>query len=496
MIVEFRCEREHARLWMSRRTLSANNQDVPVQIAWTETAAPRPAGLEALFELERILLRKGKPCGADKLKVIPEGPQCRAGKADVVVDFTRASRDPACTAQLYLRPLFDGTVGENAALMAILAGHLPVIEIINELDGAVLDRGHPSGEIAVGLSGALETVIARTLTLLTAILSGKPRILPQLAHCSRRIAPQKPAAYVARGLALSIAKQIYRLCCYSPHWHIGWRYSQNADVWKTGDLSGPSWRVLPDPGHRFYADPFPITWRGRTFVFFEDLDHRVGKGIISAIEFDGAGPVGNVVPVLEEAWHLSYPFLIEDAGELWMIPESSEHRDVTVYKCIRFPDKWERHCTLLSGLELADATITRHNGMNYLFGAWRDGTGGYSDTLAIFYAEHLFGPWLPHASNPVLVDRTTARPAGNFVTIDGKLWRPVQDCADGYGCALGLAEIVELTPNTFKQIVRHSIRPGPVWPGRKLHTLNRCGGLEVIDGSRIQPKIQAFPNRI
>ena len=157
---------------------------------------------------------------------------------------------------------------------------------------------------------------------------------------------------------------------------------------------------MPIPNNRFFADPVPISWQGRTFVFFEDLDHRVGKGTISAIEFDGTGPVGEVIPVLEEPWHLSYPFLIEHDGDLWMIPESTAHNDVPLYKCVRFPDKWERHSTLLSGFELADATITRHNGMNYLFGAWRDGTAGYSDILAIFYAEHLFGPWLPHASNP------------------------------------------------------------------------------------------------
>ncbi len=88
--------------------------------------------------------------------------------------------------------------------------------------------------------------------------------------------------------------------------------------------------------------------------------------------------------MLEEPWHLSYPFLIEHDGDLWMIPESSAHNDVPLYKCVRFPDKWERHSTLLSGFELADATITQHNGLNYMFGAWRDGTAGYSDVLAIY----------------------------------------------------------------------------------------------------------------
>lgn len=491
MIVEFRCEREHARLWMDRAALAIKSGGFPVQFAWTKTFQPRPVALEGLFELERMVLRRGKPGGADRLKVSAERLQARAGDADVVIDFTAGDREPDCGARLYLRPLFNGAAGENAALAAIVAGDLPVIEILNEVDGAILDRGHPSAEIAAGLSGALDTVMARTLTLLSAVLSESPRIPPPLARPVTAAARQ-PAMFVARGLAVSIAKEIYRLCCYAPHWHIGWRYSQDTGVWQTGDLSGPGWNILKDPGHRFYADPVPIKWQGRTFVFFEDLDHRVGKGTISAIEFGPTGPIGEVMPVLTEPWHLSYPFLIVDKGDLWMIPESSEHRDVALYKCIRFPDRWERHCTLLSGLELADVTITRHNGLNYLFGAWRDGAGGYSDTLAIFHSNDLFGPWVPHASNPVLVDRASTRPAGNFVTIDGALWRPVQDCASGYGTGLGLAEVVELSPTTFKQIVRHSLKPGPAWPGRKLHTLNRCGELEVIDGARIQPKVKAL----
>ena len=477
---------------MSRAALAVDGHDIPVQIAWTNTATPRPAGLEPLFELERMVLRKGKYSGADQLRQIPDTLKRGGDQADVIVDFTTAERDPACSAKLYLRPFFNGAAGEDAALAAILAGDLPVIEIVNELDGLVLDRGHPSAEMAAGLSGGLETVMARTMTMLAAVLSGRQRIVPQLVYPSPGTPSKKPAEYVIRGIAGSIAREIYRLCCYAPHWHVGWRYTDDAGVWRAGDLTGPRWQVIADPNNRFFADPVPISWQGRTFVFFEDLDHRTNKGTISAIEFDGTGPVGEVIPVLEEPWHLSYPFLIEHDGDLWMIPESSAHNDVPLYKCVRFPDKWERHSTLLSGFELADATITQHNGLNYMFGAWRDGTAGYSDILAIFYAENLFGPWLPHASNPVMMDRTTTRPAGNFVTIDGKLWRPVQDCTHGYGAALGLAEIVQLTPTTYQQIVRHTIQPGPLWPGRKLHTLNRSGRLEVIDGSRIQPKIPAF----
>src|SRR3954465_14839343 len=180
MTIEFRCEIEHARQWMGRGMRSIDGRDVPVQIAWTATAEPRPAGLDMLFELERLVLHKGKNSGTERLKISPDRMQARAGTADVVVDFTGGARDPNCSARQYLRPLFNGVAGENAALAAILAGDLPVIEIVDEVDGAVLDRGHPSAEIAAGLSGALETVMLRTLTMLSSVLSEAPRIVPAL----------------------------------------------------------------------------------------------------------------------------------------------------------------------------------------------------------------------------------------------------------------------------------------------------------------------------
>jgi hypothetical protein len=293
---------------------------------------------------------------------------------------------------------------------------------------------------------------------------------------------------VLSGIASSVVREIYRLCCYAPHWHVGWRFVDDEGVWQRGDLSGPEWKIVADPKVRFYADPFPITWQGRTFVFIEELDHRVGKGFISAIEFGPDGPLGLARPVLEEPWHLSYPLLLEHGGELWMVPESMENRDVAIYRCVDFPYRWERTATLLSDVLTSDATITQHEGRYYLFGALWDGVAGYSDTLAIFHAPDLFGPWLPHEANPVLVDRYSTRPGGHFVRRNGQLWRPIQDSTFGYGCGLVLAEVLELTPQMFRQRLHANVTPGEFWPGRKVHTLNRAGRLEVIDGNRIQPK--------
>jgi hypothetical protein len=496
MIVELRCDAARPRTWIASAAASIASRHSEVFVNWVDTGKLPPAGLDGLFKLEHLFLHRDRTSGAAMLER-EQIAQFSSSKrnADVIIDFTDVPRAETCNARSYLRPLYNGLAGEDAALTAALTGDMPVIDIVNEIDGRIVDRGHPSSEVAVGLSGSLETIMARTTTLLNANLPGTGRVPSNIPPGSSRADIGSARAYVFAGLARAILKRIYHLCCYAPQWHIGWRFTDDAGVWRTMDLSGPNWQRLPDRAGCFYADPFPMTWHGRTFVFFEELEHRVGKGVISAIEFNDAGPTGQVRRVLEEPWHLSYPFLIEDKGELWMIPESSTNNDVCLYRCVEFPDKWERYAILLSGFELADATVTRHGELYYLFGAIRHGSGGYSDTLAIYYADQLTGPWQPHEKNPIIVDRASARPGGNFVRRDGRLWRPVQDCSHGYGAALGLAEVIELSPSNFNQVTRRIISPTAAWPGRKLHTLSRHGRLEVIDGSRIQPKVTSLSFR-
>jgi hypothetical protein len=490
MIVELRCDPKRPRAWIADaiRALRAAGHDV--HLRWAEGATSTPHCLDWLFAIENRVLHGGEGTGADRVSRSSLTPTSSSW-IDTVIDLTDAPAR-ATAAMVYLRPFYNGEAGELAAVTALLAGDMPVIELRDEISGAIVDRGHPSMETALGLGGALAALMARTMTLLVANLKAAPRppnhIALQVARRDIRSAPHT----VVFGLVEHLLRKAYRWVCYAPQWHVGWRFSDDAGVWQTHDLTGVPWQRLKERPHCFAADPFAVTWQGRTAVFFEELDHRVGKGVISAIAFDDRGPVGEIVTVLEEPFHLSYPFVFEDEGELWMIPESSAAKQVIAYRCKRFPDQWERHATLLSGVELGDATIVRHDGRYYLFGATREDAGGYSDTLSIYYADDMLGPWTPHAQNPVLIDRANARPAGHFVRHDGRLWRPVQDCSGGYGAAVALVEVLELSPTRFEQVRRYHVAPSAEWPGRKLHTLNRDGRLELIDGARIQPKISRY----
>jgi hypothetical protein len=251
---------------------------------------------------------------------------------------------------------------------------------------------------------------------------------------------------------------------------------------------------LADDGLHFFADPFPVVKDGRTYLFVEDFEHALGRGVISAVEFDDSGPLGTPRPVLDTGFHLSYPFVFAHAGEMWMVPESCADASVSLYRATRFPGGWVKHSTLLSGLVASDATLIEHGGRWWMFATVQDDSGSFSDALHVWSAGDLLGPWRPHRHNPVLVDVAQARPAGRVVQRDGKLVRPVQDCRGGYGAALGLAEIVRLDDDAFEQRIVSVMRPGAAWPGYKLHTLNRAGRLECIDGSARAPRWRWLPS--
>lgn len=460
-------------------------------------ASGTSTALATLLALEKMLVRRHRQCGSDRIgraEIEPQRLVADGFAHDLVVDLT--DEQETTPSAVRLRPLYDGQPGETALASALFFRGTPRIEIerveAGEASGRVVTSGVSSLEAAAGIGGGMEAVASRVVTLLLKALANAGANEPKAG--AKPVLPiQRRDVYLRLGkdVARAAVRAAYQLCCHRSHWRVGWRFvAPGNDVWTRRDLAGVPWNVLPDPVDHFYADPFPIHWQGRDYLFFEDLDHKTEKGIIAAVAFDEHGRPGPTMPVIEEPWHLSYPFLIERGGELFMIPESSVRREVALYRAVDFPLKWERHAVLVQGVEAADATIVEHGGLLYLFAVVRDGVGGYSDTLGIWWAEDLLGPWRPHAQNPVLVDDRTARPAGNFVRQGGQLYRPVQDCRRGYGMELGFMKVTQLDRDGFAQQGEGTLTGGGPWPGTRLHTLNYNRRLETIDGYTLRPKLK------
>jgi hypothetical protein len=458
---------------------------------------PPPSSLELLLALERLVHRIAGPRLADRTEwqTLEAAVHSPAEPPDVIVNL--CGDGTAARGGRVLRVLYDGMAGENFLVGALLAGRMPTIEIEEAGTGLVLARGIPCADNAGSLVEALECALARVMTLVISSLA-RPRapLGPASRSTARSSRLRDMAAFEAKSLAQGIVHRLYRLCFYTPHWRVCWRFLDGPDLWDTQTLVGTSWRILPDPGFRFYTDPFPFIHEGKTWLFVEELDHRANKGVISVVPFDEHGPTGPAEPVLEEPWHLSYPFVFAHEGRVWMIPESSAGRTITLYRADPFPHRWVVEEVLLADIEASDATIIRRDDCLWMLAATRDGAGSWSDTLSIFSAPALRGPWRPHAANPVIVDQAAARPAGAMFVRDGKLWRPVQDCAAGYGTGIGLVEVTRLTHDAFEQRTHAVLRADPSWPGRRLHTLNRAGRLECIDGAAYSPRSRSLARRL
>ena len=408
-----------------------------------------------------------------------------AGPVDLVIDLCGDfGRDGPPVWHLS----YDGLAGGPGLLGAMLAGRAPVASLRTGAGGPVSTAR--LGTEGSTLRGRFDDYLAGTTALIVASLDGTASAdLPLIEGETPPIGRSSDLSFgdfafrSAKLAARMAARRFYDVLYDSPQWRTGWRWVDGPDLYALRDHPGTGWNVLPDDGQRFYADPFPILRGGQVTLFVEDFHHGLGRGVISAVRFGPTGPVGSPEVVLDTGHHLSYPFVFEADGETWMIPESCSVGRVDLFRAKAFPGDWVLETTLIEDLVVSDATIHRRGETWWMFGCVREGGGSFSDHLHLWTAADFRGPWIPHAANPVLVDIASARPAGRMVERDGTLFRPVQDCRDGYGAALGIARVTELDHAAFGQVVETIVRPGPNWPGRRLHTLNAAGGFEFIDGS-------------
>jgi hypothetical protein len=476
------CRRWHVRLLERLSEMPA--------VSVTVDARPGPGGLprsaELLFQFEAAIHGVNPSLSAfAPPSELEKYTEIWSHRSDLTIDLLG---DMPTKRKDVWRLTFDGEPGESALLGLLINGVTPVAAISEESRVVIVGRLGTESQGVMMLS--FEDALARVITIiLAAVSNSEPRcglpILPELASdpSSAPLDLSRAGKLAAKQLIWTLSRYLYRMCCRTPHWRIGWRKLVGPDLFELRRHPEDGWQILPDDGKRFYADPFPIEIGGRTTLFVEDFEHKVGKGVISAVSFGPEGPIGRPTPVLERSYHLSYPFVFETDGEVWMIPESSGAANIELFRATRFPTGWVSEAILVPDITASDATLVEHQGRWWMFATVRDDDGAFSDALYLWSAPNFRGPWTAHRKNPVLVDIASARPAGRMVSADGQLLRPVQDCRLGYGASLAIARILTIDEDHFEQQVETILRPGPLWTGRKLHTLNSAGGFEFIDGS-------------
>ena len=239
-----------------------------------------------------------------------------------------------------------------------------------------------------------------------------------------------------------------------------------------------------------YADPFLFEHEGRHHLFCEELPPGAKRAVISHTELRLDGGVADPpAPVLEEPYHLSYPFVFAHEGELLMIPETSAVGRVQLYRAVEFPHRWEHEAVLLDDLDAADATLLAHGDRLWLFAGVAAADASSLDELHLFWADVLRGPWHAHPGNPVVSDVRCARPAGAIQRWGSRLVRPGQDGSRRYGGAVSFRQIDLLSESEYAEHEIARLEPGELGDARATHTYNSDGRFEAIDLRRREPRV-------
>ncbi|HEX5393412.1 MAG TPA: hypothetical protein VFW68_09030 [Rhodocyclaceae bacterium] len=300
-------------------------------------------------------------------------------------------------------------------------------------------------------------------------VAGAASTHPAVFPAAGRIAGQVAGRALARGL---------QKITHVDQWFLAYRFG-SGDDWQH---DWGNFTCLMPPKDRFWADPFPIKWGERYLIYFEELPFATNRAHLSVIEVTPDGRCSESRMVLSRDYHLSYPFLFEAEGRLFMIPETGQNRCVELYSCTRIPDQWRLEKVLLRDAYYVDATVHHVGGRWWMFVNVGNDASNLHDELHLYYADHFLGPWHAHAGNPVKSDVRSARSAGKLFEDEGTLYRPAQICAPLYGSGLSVNQIQTLTPELYAE--QEVGRILPPWGSRILgvHTLNRAGNLTVVDG--------------
>ena len=261
-------------------------------------------------------------------------------------------------------------------------------------------------------------------------------------------------------------------------WFLAYRFTNDDEK---APMLGKFTCLMP-PKDRFWADPFPLEHDGRHFIFFEELVFAEGKAHIAVVEVGRNGACSQPQRVLERPYHLSYPFLIEADGQLFMVPETAQNGTVELYRCLHFPDRWILEKVLLQVPHCVDATLHFSEKKWWMFVNIGCDDADVHDELHLYYAESLLGEWHAHRLNPIKSDVRSARPAGRLYARNGQCYRPAQIGTPLYGSGISINEVLTLSPDDYReQEVARFVAPSTdsIFG---VHTINRGGSLSVVDG--------------
>jgi hypothetical protein len=264
---------------------------------------------------------------------------------------------------------------------------------------------------------------------------------------------------------------------FAESWNVAYRIKQNGLLLSDIDTT---FKVIKNSYCYWAADPFIINYNGETYIFAELYDYIHRKGIIGYTKFEN-GSFKKWYPIIREDYHLSFPFIFQYDGEIYIMPESSSNNSLYLYKATDFPSVWEKQDNLLDNIKIVDTVPFRYNGNLYAFTLRLNNED--NNTMHIIKFDD-FGAIFEEKS--ISRDDSVTRMAGKVIKNVSTMIRVSQNCEYDYGTGIVFSEFHFDEDNNYKEKVLKNISYRDVMLDRKmfvngLHTYNFNDDFEVID---------------
>ncbi len=269
-------------------------------------------------------------------------------------------------------------------------------------------------------------------------------------------------------------------------WEIGYCVCNPYDYIFNDAKISPVW--FKQPISVFCADPFVVAKDNKIFLFYEEYIKAEAKGIIKCKVLNSSLDIIEDVSVLILNTHLSFPFIFEDNGHFYMMPENAVSGKLTIYRATNFPFQWETHSVLLEE-PCSDAILYKNNEFWHLIYT-KAGTNE-NGTLYMRTAKTLWEDW--NNINEVIVinsRKNDIRNAGNFFRHNNRLFRFSQKCDTAYGESLLLKHITFLNET---KLYEEEVKTLQNYFGANVHfhSLNFLANMLFFD-RRIERKVFSY----
>lgn len=268
-------------------------------------------------------------------------------------------------------------------------------------------------------------------------------------------------------------------------WILGFSRTDIRSIIKTKQFDPDiTWLHLDDLNEN-RADPFLIRDGDNGYsVFYEKFFENSLEGSIWHLRLNDQLEVISDDLLMSPDHHISYPFIFNENGTIYIIPETASNSRLSVYEYNRVERSLQFRKHILD-IPILDATFLKTDNKYWLFGVRKNNESDHHYESWVYTANDLLGEYTPHPMCPVKKGLKGTRAAGNFIEVDGTFYRPTQNCEEEYGKSIILYKIDELTPSQVSETDHMSIALGGNGQNAKIkriHTINVADGLMVVDG--------------